>query len=175
MKAANGIRFGMFAVSHILWSLICSPFILRFLGGGLAEAVAATVVMMAGYLPWGWLCAHFGDWLRPDRKQSLWAVFLPAGIAWVWAGTTAFCLYGDIAIAAILGLPAFLLAAPSLLFVMSFMGAAGTFYYSMGFYDETPIMGIAIFFAGLLPPLLFYLGSLLGSKRTQKNEKPETA
>lgn len=176
MEVLNGTRFGMFAAAHILWSIVCSPFVLKLLGSGLVSACTVAGAMMLFYLILGWMAAHFCRWNVPTANQSLWAVFLPAGIAWTWAGSTAFFLYagGDYTgVAAVLGLPAFLLASPSLLFVMSFMGFVGRFYYSIGFYDEAPVIGVAIFFAGLFPSLLFWLGSLYGARKEMKN--PETA
>ncbi len=173
MEVLHGTRFDMFAVCHIFWSIACSPFVPKLLGSDLFPACIAAAVMMLGYLPLGWLSARFGLWSAPNKSQSLWAVFLPAGIAWLWAGTTAFCLYagGDYTgLAAALGLPAFFLASPSLLFVMTFMGWVGAVFYESGFVShEIPVMGVGIFLAGLLPPLLYHVGSVLKSK------KPETA
>ena len=180
MKALNGTRFGMFAAAHILWSMVCSLFVPKLLGSELISACTAAVAMMLVYLGLGWLTAHLCHWPLPTHDQSLWAVFLPAGIAWLWAGTTAFCLYvpGDyIGLAAALGLPAFLLASPSLLFVMAFMGWVGASFYQSGIItNEVQVVGIAIFFAGLLPSLLFWLGSCLGGrKKGYETKGPETA
>lgn len=166
MEYANSTRFGMFAVAHILWSLLCSAFAVRLIGGTkLWPACVAAVVMMLVYFFLGWVVAHFCRWSVPNGSQSLWAVFLPAGIAWGWAGSVAFCLYGStglIGIAAVLGTPAFLLASPSLLFVQVFMQAVGKLF---GRGDVLTWLGVSIFFAGLLPPLLFHLGSLCGGKK----------
>lgn len=173
MEFANGTRFGMFAVAHILWSVVCSPFVLRLLSGRIKTACITAAVMMLAYFLLGWLVAHFSHWPVPSKNQSLWSISLPAGIAWLWAGSTALCLYsgGDnlTGIAAILGLPAFLVASPSLLFVMAFMGWVGASFYQNGIItNEAAVMAVAIFLAGLLPSLLFSAGSLWGSKRQKK-------
>lgn len=184
MKAFSGTHFGMFAVSHILWSLVCSPVVMRLLGGNTVPAYVGVAAMMLAYVFWGWLCAYFGRWTTPDRSRKLWSVLLPAMIAWLWAGTTAFCLYveedGLIGIAAALGIPAFLLAAPSLLFVMVFMTGSGAIISALfgqdAFGIEFPLLiGTAILFAGVLPSLLFTGGSILGSKKVKGKKKPETA
>ena len=135
---------------------------------------------MLVYLILGWMVAHFCRWSMPTKNQSLWAVFLPAGIAWAWAGSTALCLAlpGDaLGVAAVLGLPACLLASPSLLFVISFLGAVGTAFNLIGpLGNSVSVMGSAIFFAGLLPSLLFWLGSRWGSQKEKETKKePETA
>lgn len=166
MKTGNAARFGWFAAAHTLWSLVCGAPVMWLLGESLGVMRLSAAVGMLGYLLLGGVVARFCHWSVPTGTQGLFAVLLPAGIAWLWAGITALCLYGSgdtVMLAAALGLPAFFLAAPSLLFLWAWMGAAGAL---LGMGDPRPWLAAAIFLAGLLPPLLFFLGSLLGMKRT---------
>lgn len=156
-EVAGATRFGLFAASHILWSLGCSLFGLRLLNQVPAFLFAAAGMMLA-YLPLGWITAKLAHWPKPDRKQSLWVVFLPALIAWAWAGTTAACLYlipEGVGVGAALGLPAFLLAVPSMLLTFVVMGVTRSVLGGVS-------IVLGIFLAGLLPSLLFWLGSWLG-------------
>lgn len=170
-KIAHSTRFGLFAAAHILWSLGCSLFGLRLLDQTPSFLFAAAAGMMLGYLALGWATAKLAHWPRPDRVQSLWAVLLPALIAWAWAGTTAVCLYlipEGAGVGAALGLPAFLLAVPSLLLTSVVMGVTWTVLGGLS-------VALGIFLAGLLPSLLFWLGSLWGGAQEEKKEPPETA
>ena len=165
MEYANSTRFGLFAVSHILWSLACALPVMRFIGRiDLRFPTVCSVGMMLMYFVLGWLVARLCHWKQPHGRQHFRAVLLPAGIAWGWAGCTALCIYVEdaIAIAAALGLPAFLLASPSLLFIECFMQCIGR---ALEGGSVMVWLAVAIFFAGLLPPLLFHLGSLLGSRK----------
>lgn len=169
MEVAGSTRFGLFAVSQVIWSLGCSFFVMRLLGGGVQMACAAAVGMMLGYLLLGWVVARLAHWPRAGRRESLWAVLLPAVIAWIWAGCTAFFLYGmtdALAVAAALGLPAILLASPSLLFVAAWIATVGG---RLGSWNAT--LGSAIFLAGLLPSLLFWMGSVLGGAKAKQVEQ----
>lgn len=166
MKTGSAARFGGFAAAHVLWSLVCGVPVMRMLGTG-PDSRALAAVGMLGYLLLGWVVARFCRWSAPTGRQALVAVLLPAGIAWLWAGTTALCLYGSgdtVMLAAALGLPALFLAAPSVLFLYEVMGVAGEL---LGGGDPQPWLAAAIFLAGLLPPLLFFLGSLLGIKKAE--------
>lgn len=167
MKTGNAARFGWFAAAHLLWSLMCGVPVLQLLGESLGVMCLSAAVGMLGYLLLGWVVARFCRWSPPTGRQALVAVLLPAGIAWLWAGTTALCLYGSgdtVMLAAALGLPALFLAAPSVLFLYEVMGVAGEL---LGGGDPQPWLAAAIFLAGLLPPLLFFLGSLLGIKKAE--------
>ena len=174
MQGGNGVRFGMFAAAHILWSLLCSWPMLQLLDGKEVSALIGTTVMMFGYLPLGWIAARCFCWPVPTRKQGIRAVLLPAGIAWLWAGMAAVGLYTEeLAVAAVFGMPAFFLASPSLLFIMTFVPWLAEMLNMTGFVDTViPLLGVGIFFAGLLPPLLFFAGSWLYSigKKTPETE-----
>lgn len=175
MEAGNGARFGWFALGHIVWSLICSWPMSKLLDAEFRiTAGIGTAVMMLGYLIVGWLAARFCRWPVPTKKQSFIAVVLPAGIAWLWAGSAAIALAAEeVAVAAVLGLPAFGLASPSLLFVMTFVPWLAELLSLTGSVDAVgPMLGVGIFFAGLLPPLLFFAGSRLYSvsKKTPETE-----
>lgn len=167
MEYANSTRFGLFAAAHILWSLVCAWPVMRLIGS--LELWLPTICaagMMLAYFPLGWITARICRWTRPCGNQHLWGIFLPAGIAWGWAGCTALCIYIKdaimVAAAFTLGLPAFLLASPSLLFIECFMQCIGRALESGGVMIW---LAVAIFFAGLLPPLLFHLGTCLGSRK----------
>ena len=159
-------RFGGFAAGH---------FILSALGMGgwlaLARASAAGLTwfpifpgyaagLMLLYLPAGWLTAGFLRWPRADRKTAGLAVLLPALCAWCWA-FGGWILAGCSGAAGRLGfsilLAAFPLACPSALFMLAALqlsaGLAGA--------AEELCWYAAMIPAGLLPPLLFTLGSLL--------------
>ena len=174
MQGGNGVRFGWFALGHIVWSVLCSAPMLNLLDGEVIPAAIGTAVMMLGYLLVGWLVARFRRWPVPTKRQSLIAVMLPTGIAWLWAGTTALTLSTEvISVAAVLGLPAFWLASPSLLFIMTFVPWLAEMLNMTGFVDTViPLLGVGIFFSGLLPPLLFWVGSWLYSvsKKTPETE-----
>lgn len=157
-QTMNSTRFGLFAVSHIIWSLGCCLFGMRLLDEDSSALLLTAAGMMLAYLPLGWAVAKLTRWPKPDRKASLWAVLLPTLIAWAWAGTTAACLFWvpeGVGVGAVLGLPAFLLAVPSLLLVTVILGLTQSVLGGMA-------VVLAIFLAGLLPPLLFWLGSVLG-------------
>lgn len=168
MKAEKAARFGGFAAAHVLWSLVCSAFFLRLLDADPGVLWLSAAVGMLGYLLLGWATARIFRWPAPSTKaRGAFAVALPAGIAWLWAGTTAFCLYGSgdtVMAAAALGLPAFFLAAPSLNLIWAWMETVGR---ALSAGDPQSWLAAAIFLAGLLPPLLFFLGSLLGIKKTE--------
>lgn len=158
-------RFGAFALAQILWSMFCSVLVFRFFYGQANGGIVAAGAML-GYLPLGAAAAWWMKWDRPNVRTGLCSVLLPAVVAWAWAGTTAALLYGTaepaaVSAAAVLGLPAVVLASPSMMLVAHMMSATAWVLPNgpaqFGFW-----MAAAIFAAGLLPPLLFFLGSLLG-------------
>ena len=174
MKGGNGVRFGMFAAAHFLWSLLCCWPMLQLLDGKEVSALIGVSVMMFGYFPLGWVVARCFRWPAPTRKQSIIAVLAPTAVAWFWAGMAALGLYLDhVEIAVAFGMPAFFLASPSLLFVLAFMPWVARIFGATGAQAGVfPLLGWGIFFAGLLPPLLFFAGSWLYSisKKTPETE-----
>lgn len=172
-EVLSSTRFGLFAAAHLLWSLGCSFFTLRLLDTlSYAALCARAAVVMLAYLPLGWAVARLARWPRPGRRESLWAVLLPALIAWGWAGTAAVCLYGApdaFGLGAMLALPALWLASPSLLLTVTILAALARLWES-----QALAAGAAIFWAGLLPGLLFWLGSVFGGGKRRK-KRPEAA
>lgn len=169
MKTGNAARFGGFAAAHVLWSLVCAAPVMRLLGTG-PDARALAAVGMLGYLLLGWAVARFCHWSAPTWTQGLFAVLLPAGIAWLWAGSTALCLYGSggsVIVAAALGLPAFFLAAPSVLFLYEVMGAAGEL---LGGGAPRPWLAAAIFLPACCRPCFSFLENCWESKKRERCE-----
>lgn len=163
-------RFSVFALAQLLWSAACF-FVFCWVELDTLPLVACA---MLGYLPLGWASARWTGWGRPDVGTGLGAVLLPAGIAWAWAGTTAVLLFGTaapaaVSAAALLGLPALVLASPSLLLVVYMMDQMAWSLPNGGGARFGLWLAGAILLAGLLPPLLFFLGSLLGAGRTEEN------
>ena len=180
MRGESFGRVGLFAGGHLVWSVICSLPMAGLIGTEKSGFwFAGAIAMMCGYHLVGYIAAKSVKWQVPTKRQSIIAVFVPAGIAWLWAGTTALCMYSEISdvaigVAAVLGLPAFLLASPSLLFVLGFMSGVGRVFSRLEFWWNWPaIVGTAIFLAGLLPPLLFWLGSRTYSILHQAEKSPE--
>ena len=140
------------------------------------------LLLMALYVPAGWVVSRLRGWPRPDRKTGCKAVLYPALCAWGWAfgGCGLLLLFSGrealfpLAFTgfALLAL-SFLLASPSALFMLLTLdllsgslrdAGVNTFFQSSAWFA-------AMFLAGLLPPMLFFLGSLLPKKRltTAKN------
>lgn len=171
MEATGSTRFGLFAAAHIVWSLACCLFGMGLLDDDPSLLLLVTAGMMLAYLPLGWAVAKLARWPKPGRKESLWAVLLPSLIAWAWAGTTAVCLYwvpDGVGVGAALGLPAFLLAVPSLLLTFLVMGVTRTVLGGLS-------VVLGIFLAGLLPSLLFWLGSVWGGRNANTAEQSPEA
>ena len=162
-------RYGWFAAGHVCVSLLGagSMFlawvtICRVDGvpGQPPLALAATLfcaLLMLAYVPAGLYTARRRAWSRPGTKLAVLSVLLPALTAWAWEGIAVACLYNEATawVAFVLIIAATVFAAPSFCFMffavlLAFLG------------DESiPLLLFFMFLAGLLPPLLFYLGTLL--------------
>ena len=140
------------------------------------------LLLMALYVPAGWAVSRLRCWPRPDRKTACRAVLYPALCAWGWAfgGLGLLLLFsGREALfpLAFTGFAllvfSFLLAIPSALFMLLTLDLLSGSLRDAGVnaFFQSSAWFAAMFLAGLLPPLLFFLGSLLPKKRltTAKN------
>ena len=140
------------------------------------------LLLMALYVPAGWVVSRLRGWPRPDRKTGCKAVLYPALCAWGWAfggcgllllfsGREALfpprlhglCPPGPLLSA---GQPFRPVHAPhpgSALRLPEGRRGKRLFQSSAWF--------AAMFLAGLLPPMLFFLGSLLPKKRLTTAKK----
>ena len=162
-------RFGGFAAGHSVVTALSAPLIFR-MPGLLTLATTplrALLLMAAFYLPAGWIVASLRGWARPSRRDGLKAVLYPALVAWGWAfgGWLLFlCPISPVGNAGFLMLlSTYFLACPSFVFMLSTL----SFSLTGSFLDVAflPLWYLCMVLAGLLPPLLFFLGSLLPHRR----------
>ncbi len=162
-------RFKGFALSHFVISIVgfcvAYPAALLLSGSDLfsAAAVAGTAALQLAYAFAGGWQARKRMWTRPRTfREGLWAFLAPALVAWGWAAL----VIGSVSLPFVEVLfplvfwGSFLLALPSslLVFLILVFGSA-LFEYSM-----VPGLLLTGFLAGAIPPLLFLLGSLWGSR-----------
>lgn len=164
MSPSPASRFGGFAAGHFVVTALCAPllFCLPYFFDTAVTPLTA-VWMMALYLPAGWVVSALRGWSRPAPKEGLKAVLCPALFAWGWALVGwLLTLYGQyLPPLGIVGiymlLSTYVLAAPSFaLMLAAIRGELALTGLALSF----PWYG-CMFLAGLLPPLLFFLGSLL--------------
>lgn len=166
-------RFGWFFAGHLPVSVLSlGTVILTYLGFAHKTEVFPTVMwlllvgMLALYIPAGALVARARGWKAPDAREGLLAVVLPAAVAWVWAlggWLLMVCGRSDVGMWMLLSTAFF--ATPSfLLMLLVLPGAAGHYAWA-------PVLWYgAMFLAGLLPPLLFFWGTLLPKRRLTSGE-----
>ena len=171
-RAAVKRRFLGFAGGHLVLSVLghmaAWMVLLLIVATGAMWALAAGLMLL--YVPVGALAARAGKWPLPGRREGALAVLLPALCAWVWAfGGWALLTAGLDPLSVV---SAYLLLSTALL-------ASPSFYMMLAILTDVPggmgdwalLWYGGIFLAGLLPPLLFFLGSLLGARRhTPENE-----
>lgn len=164
MTPSPASRFGGFATGHFVVTTICALLLLALLCLSVDTATPLTIVWtMALYIPAGWLVSTLWSWERPTPKEGLKAVLYPALVAWGWALVGwLLTLAGEFfPSACMVGLQLLLstafLATPSFV-LMLFSLPNGLTLSQMAL---SPSWYGCIFLAGLLPPLLFFLGSLL--------------
>lgn len=175
MKPSGTVRgrFGGFAAGHFALSFLC--LLLWFLLAGSGEFPALPVyaaVPMLLYVPAGYAVSSLRGWPAPDRKTARKAVLYPALCAWAWAFGGWFLLWtaaaAEIPALAYVGLTlllsTFLLAAPSFLFMLLAVSLAleGDGIWWLWY--------LCMVLAGLLPPLLFFLGSILPKRQLTSAE-----
>ena len=180
-------RFGGFAIGHFILSLLgwigwLGLASLPDCARGRALFSWYVLLLMALYVPAGWVVSRLRGWPRPDRKTGCKAVLYPALCAWGWAfgGCGLLLLFsGREALfpLAFTGFAllvfSFLLASPSALFMLLTLDLLSGSLRDAGVnaFFQSSAWFAAMFLAGLLPPMLFFLGSLLPKKRltTAKN------
>lgn len=153
---------GHFAVAHFSLSLVSCYF--GFFALNISVSVtpalifALPLLLMALYYPLGFI---FGSPLDSPR-QLAWAVLSQAAIAWCWAGLVICAMHSgsdDAPLYAVL--ITFPLAYPSSLLVL-----VGMFLFGIvGCTSLSVSLTLLAIPAGLLPPLLFNLGSFYATKR----------
>lgn len=167
MKPRGSVRgrFGGFAVGHLAVSFLCLVLLLfAGMSGGSYAVPLLSAASMLLYVPAGYAVSRFRCWPVPGRWNGIKAVLYPALCAWAWAFGGLFLLFfrGDsVSVLSYAGffllLSTFYLATPSCLLVMLTM--------ILSLDGALPWLWAAgIVAAGLLPPLLFFLGSLLPSR-----------
>ena len=165
-------RFDQFVLGHLGVSLLWSAVWFAVAVWGrmtLAEPVYVGTVAMAilSYAFAGWRIARKEGWRRPDRRESVRAVLVPACVAWGWGALAivsvyVFLLGGEVnlALSGLFLALTWVLAAPSSRLGLLCLG---------GLLEVPPSLRLllyiasTVFLAGLLPPLLFWLGSWLGA------------
>ena len=176
-------RLAGFAKSHFVISgigfLVLLPLYAVFSqSGGMIRShwcavfVPIACILMLGYAVAGFLIGRKNQWgAFAGRKEGLWAFLDPALIAWGWAAIVVLSLVLDAwALMLILFFASMFLASPSSLLVLLVITSPSPQGGWLGFF-------LAAFLAGGLPPLLFFLGSLLAGKKNdaaeRSAEKPE--
>ena len=173
-QPSQGERLGQFAAAHFVISLagaVCAMSIGLVLVEVIGDfevlltliAVAALLLMLAyGFA--GVRAARVCGWEKPKNvKSAVLAFLLPALIAWGWGSLVLVCgsLMGRgwTSVASILLILSFFGAFPSSVSVFALLG--------FGVLDNgTVSMILHMLLVGGLPPLLFLLGSIWGSKKT---------
>ena len=169
MTPSPASRFGGFAAGHFVVTALSAPLI--FLMPGLLTLAAtpwrALLLMAVFYLPAGWIVASLRGWRRPSPKAGLKAILYPALFAWGWAFGGWLLFVCPISSVRNVGfgvlLSTYFLACPSFVFMLSALN------FSLGVPLDSllasapflPLWYLCMFLAGLLPPLLFFLGSQL--------------
>lgn len=167
-------RLGGFAVSHFLISIVGFASVILFFALelnydlGFWLLVISSVVLLAAYLPAGAWTARRKQWSRPQTFGEGLRYFLaPAAIAWGWGTLVAVTTLLDaISVLVVEFLVTSLLASPAVLMfyvsvILQDLGMEGWLW-----------LWVYVLLAGGLPPLLFTLGSVLGSgKLGVRNEE----
>ena len=159
-------RLSAFILGHTLCSVLY--FFVSFLNFRQAGPASSTIAVAqiyllqaALYLLAGCLFSLLRRWPRPGRETAILSVCLPTLLAWVWVAASAGVgIFGSLA-----GIPALDVAGSWMLFSTVYWAPASALFvflsllYSLG---GLPWLGlVCVPLAGLLPPLLFFLGSLL--------------
>ena len=152
-------RFLGFAGGHFLLSAMGVLGAFALLGGGEGWGAAVVAVLMLLYVPMGTAAAALLKWSRPTAREWLQAVALTGGVACLWGfGGFALCWAGPLAYLGFLALlsTAFL-ASPSFC-LMLWVGLDGLNVTGLSLWPRWYLATVA---AALLPPVLFFLGTLL--------------
>ena len=166
-------RLSGFTVSHFLISLF--GFVAGFICLGLSEIFPLYVAFFLGavillllYVAAGVYMARQHKWSVPERRERFFDFLRPALIAWAWGGLVLITAYlrQTSGLAMLLLMLSAAVASPSLLIVI-LSAMSGLFDHGL------PGFLIGLFLAGGIPPLLFILGSLWGSRKHQKQQTEE--
>ncbi len=166
-------RFGGFAATHIAYSLLC--LLSLYLAGSGIGLVGLGLIwwmlpltLVALYFPLGMLIAQLTKWTPPGtgRERRL-AILLPTLVAWTWVCVVLVMVVGEweepfMAILAI----SFFFAAPSSILVTILIGPLSQISDNL-----ILSLGLSGLISGLLPPLLFALGSFWQAGRRKKKEE----
>lgn len=127
--------------------------------------ILGNALLLLLYAGAGFWCAREKRWgVFGSRKEGLWAFLDPALIAWGWGALVVLSLALNAwPLLLILFCASLFLASPSCIMVLLAM-----VYWPLG----VPGLCLWAFLAGGVPPLLFFLGSLLGG---EKKFLPETS
>lgn len=182
-------RFGWFAVSHVLISVLTLLFTILILSvgsgsvlegtGGYVLLVGLELLSMAAYWGTGAYLARCRQCTAFSGPKEFWGAMLrPAVIAWIWGGV-ALGAYADFAnlppdevlptsavwgvYVGVLFCATLLLCAPSVLLAMLWL-LIGFARIWLGW-----SLAVLLFLAGGLPPLLFTLGSAWGSAEQERD------
>ena len=133
--------------------------------------VLVTGLLLLVYIPAGVRCARKKQWGSFDSwKEGLWAFLDPALIAWGWAAIVVLSLFLNVwPLLLFLFCASLFLAAPSSLLVLLAMSSDLDGFGRLVGLGWLGFCLLALL-AGGIPPLLFFLGSLLGGKRIAANE-----
>lgn len=171
-------RFGRFAGAHFCYTVSCF-FACCFLVYLMGLAALSNVVeppewlletlffwlfpmaLMLGYVPLGYRCGGKDAWPLPLRGRDLAvSVLAEAAVAWCWAAVVIVTFATELDLVFLFFYLSFFLAFPSSVFVWATLGLAGL--------DPVWCLVIIGFWAGLLPPLLFNLGSYWRAWQSEK-------
>lgn len=179
-------RFGWFATSHVLVSLLTLMFFIVLLG--MSSMMEVPVIFAFGFLEllalWGYwgmgaYLARCRGWAAFSGPKEFWGTMLrPALIAWLWGGAVLAMVFGvgympeeTVAVVwssagAIMVWVSVVLCAPSSLLVL--------LWFAFGVSQTWPSWSLAVLLllAGGLPPLLFTLGSAWGSAEPGRRKGP---
>ena len=169
MTPSPASRFGGFAAGHFVVTALSAPLI--FLMPGLltltTTPLRAVLLMAVFYLPAGWVVASLRGWRRPSPREGLKAVLYPALFAWSWAFGGWLLFVCPISSLRNVGfgvlLSTYFLACPSFVFMLSALSfsLAVPLDSLLANAPFLPLWYLCMVLAGLLPPLLFFLGSIL--------------
>ena len=174
-------RFSGFALCHICYSPVSLIFAHLFytVAGELGAVMTAMlpIALIALYFPLGMLTARLSGWTRPQtRREKVWVIALPTLMAWLWVAVVLLSIGGapEELFLWVFGI-SLLLAAPSSLFVMTLI-AFWDWAMLPATGDPFVILGSFGIVAGILPTLLFALGSFYqaGWRSSPVIEKGET-
>ena len=126
--------------------------------------VAAEIVLLVFYAIAGFWHARKNRWKFSCFREGLWAFLDPALIAWGWAALVLLSLFLNVwPLLSFVFIASAFLASPS--FLMVLLALTGSLLVGEWGFVLWAVL------AGGIPPLLFFLGSLWGSRKGLKTEE----